>query len=149
MNRKDIIIATTLAVTLFFTSCGKEDIAGPVIHLTELGYDNTRIGYAGSDLHIEADIIAEGKIDVVTVEIHPEGEHAGKSASQFPYEDEWEVDTTYTKFSGLHNTTFHEHISIPVDTEASLYHFHFLVTDKEGFQTVVEEEIEIQQPVSR
>ena len=60
--------------------------------------------------------------------------------------DEWEIDTTYTRFSGLKNTTFHEHIDVSVHAEIGDYHFHLIVTDMEGQQTSVEEELEIQHP---
>lgn len=136
------IIAAASMVIIY--SCEK-DVPKPVINLTELGYENSKTVYAGSDLHIEAEIVAEGKIDKVTIEIHPEGEHA-KGTSATLREGIWEVDTTYTKFSGLKNTTFHEHIDIPVCAEPGHYHFHFTVTDMEGNQTTVEEELEIQQP---
>ncbi len=149
MNTKIKTIAAILLVTsiVFFNSCKKDDetIPKPVVDLTELGYENSKIGYAGTDLHIEAEILAEGKIDKVTIEIHPEGEHV-KSTSMTLHEGEWEVDTTYTEFSGLKNTTFHKHLDIPVHADTGHYHFHFIVTDMEGQQTVVEEELEIQQP---
>ncbi len=133
---------------LFFSSCEKENevIPRPIITLTELGYKNTKTGYAGSDLHIDAEIIADGKIDVITIEIHPEGEHEENRISIVLHEGEWEVDTMYTKFSGLKNTTFHEHVDIPIDADTGHYHFHIKVTDLEGQQTSVEEEILIQYP---
>ncbi len=148
MNTRIFLIVIAFTAGLFFTSCEKDDetTPKPVITLSELGYENSKIGYAGTDLHIEAEIVAEGKIDKVTIEIHPEGEHKEKSASITLHEDEWEVDTTFTEFSGLKNTTFHKHIDIPVHTEIGHYHFHFIVTDIDGQQTTVEEELEIKQP---
>ncbi len=146
MNTKTKVLAVifTAVSMIFFNSCEKDE-PKPEVKLTELGYDNSKIGYAGSDLHIEAEIVAEGRIDKITIEIHPEGDH-GKSTYITLHESDWEVDTTYTKFSGLKNTTFHEHIDIPVNAEPENYHFHFIVTDMKGMQTVVEEELEIQQP---
>lgn len=147
MNTRIFLIAIAFTASLFLTSCDKDDESNPkpVVTLTELGYENSKIGYAGTDLHIEADIVAEGTIDKVSIEIHPEGEHE-KSTSEILDEGEWEVDTTYTKFSGLKNTTFHEHLDIPVYADTGHYHFHITVTDMDGQQTTVEEEIEIQQP---
>jgi hypothetical protein len=139
-----LFVAATLS---FFTACEKDEtIPKPVITLTELGYENSKVGYAGTDLHIEAEIVAEGKIDIVAIEIHPEGEHEEKSTSVVLHEGEWEFDTTYTKFSGIIDPTFHEHIDLPVYAETGHYHFHFIVNDMEGQQTVVEEELEIQYP---
>jgi len=139
-----LLIVVAFTASVFFTSC--EEVAEPVVNLTELGYENSKIGYAGSDLHIEAEIVAEGKVDLITIEIHPEGGHQEKSTSIILYEGEWEVDTTYTEFSGIINPTFHKHLAIPVHAEAAHYHFHFIVTDLEGQQTTVEEDLEIQQP---
>lgn len=138
-----LIAITTVTLGLFLTAC--QDTPGPEINLLELGYENSKIAYAGSELHIEADILAEGTIETVQIVIHPEGEHE-KSASAVSDEDVWEVDTTYTEFSGLKNTTFHKHIDVSVHAETGDYHFHFIVTDMEGQQSSVEEELEVQQP---
>jgi len=146
MKKQFYLIAIVIIAGLVLHSCKKEeDIPKPAVTLSELGYENSKIGYAGTELHIEADILAEGTIDNIMIEIHPEGEHE-KSTTIVLDEDEWEVDTTYTKFSGLKNTIFHEHIDIPVYADTGHYHFHFAVTDMEGQQTVVEEELEIQLP---
>jgi hypothetical protein len=126
-----------LALVILFTlnSCKREEpIPKPEIDLTELGLDNSKIGYIGSDLHVEADIVAEGTIESVEIEIHPEEAQT------------WEFDSVYTEFSGLKNTLFHKHIDIPATAEAGDYHFHFTVSDKEGNQTLVESEMEIQEP---
>lgn len=141
---KLFLIAIAFTAGLFFTACEEDDETNPKpdVDLTELGYENEKIAYKGADLHIEAEIVAEGKIDKVTIEIHPEGDHEKSTL----HEGEWEVDTTYTKFSGLKNTNFHEHIDVPVHADTGHYHFHFAVTDMDGQQTVVEEELEIQQP---
>ncbi len=144
MKSNVLLFVVAFTASVFFTSC--EKVAEPVVNLTELGYENSKIGYAGSDLHIEAEIVAQGKVDIITIEIHPEGEHEEKSTSIILHEGEWEVDTTYTEFSGIINPTFHKHLDIPVHAEAGDYHFHFIVTDLEGNQTTVEEELEIQQP---
>lgn len=147
MKTKIILIYIAFFTGLLFSSCNKDDevIPKPVITLNELGYENSKIGYAGTDLHIEADIVAEGNINKVKIEIHHEGEHA-KSITSILHEDEWEVDSTFTEFSGKKNTTFHKHIDIPVHADTGHYHFHFIVSDMEGQETTIEEELEVQQP---
>ncbi len=147
MKSKVKFAAVLLAAGIIsLNSCKKEkEIPKPEITITELGYENSKIGYIGSDLHIEADIVSEGRIEKVTIEIHHEGDHQ-KSLTIVLHDDEWEVDTTYTKFSGLKNTNFHEHFDIPLYAEPGDYHFHFIVTDMEGQQTTVEEELEIKIP---
>jgi hypothetical protein len=148
MKSKMKIIAIILIGGIFFLNACKKDevISKPEIDLTELGYENSKIGYTGSDLHIEAEIVAEGKIETVQIEIHPEGEHGDKALNTKFHEGEWEVDTTFTEFSGLKNTEFHKHIEIALDADTGHYHFHFIVTDQEGNQTIHEEELEIKHP---
>jgi len=139
---KKILLITLLATTIgIFTSCNKdEEIKAPEFILFELGYDNSGTAIAGEDLHMDAEILAEGKIAYVIVTIHPEGEHGYKSIRTI----EWEVDTTYTSgYSGVKNIDFHEHIDIPADAEVGPYHFHMMVTDMEGNRTEKEAELEI------
>jgi hypothetical protein len=140
---KNAIIKRTmvLAALVIMVSCDKSE--KPEIGSFELGYENSKIAYVGADLHMDAEVVAEGTIDRIHIVIHPEGEHARKGVRSVLDEGEWEVDTTYTKFSGLKNTTFHEHIEIAVDAEPGDYHFHFEVTDMEGYQTVYEEEFQL------
>lgn len=138
MNKKNITLAILLATAslLFYSACNNEEetLAKPVITLTEVGLENSAIGYPGSDFHLEAEIVAEAKINTVKVEIHPEGSSL------------WEFDTTYTKFSNLKNATFHEHIDIPADAPVGAYHLHLIVTDLDGNQTTAESTISLMQP---
>jgi len=135
-TKNTLVLILVTAGILFLNACKKETqtVPSPVVSLTELGYENSKTGYIGSDLHVEADIVAEGVINAVKIEIHQEGSGT------------WEFDTAYTKFSGLKNATFHEHIDIPLTTEAGDYHFHLVVTDMEGNQVLTESELTIQQP---
>ena len=73
------------------------------------------------------------------------GEKSASAISEV--EDEWEYDSIYTDgFEGVINTTFHKHIDIPVSADTGVYHFHLIVTDMEGYQITVEEELDIQEP---
>ncbi len=119
--------------TILFSSCEKEEVIKPEITGLELGISNSHVAYAGADLHIEAEIEAINNIDVVTVEIHQE---EGSSN---------EIKVIYDEFAGLKNTTFHKHVDIPAETPSGTYHVHLTVTDQEGYQTTVEEEIEIEE----
>jgi hypothetical protein len=137
------LIGIVLATGIFFTSCQKEETPKPEIISFELGHENSKTGYIGSDLHIDAEILAPGKIDRIKVEIHFEGEHDEKSAFAGTKEEGWEFDSVYTEFSGLKNTVFHKDISIPEFAEEGNYHFHFSVTDMDGKQAYIDEELEI------
>jgi len=131
---KTIALLSVATGMMFFTSCDKDDdVAKPAISGLELGIGDSHIAYIGADLHIEAEIEAEGRIDVITVEIHQE---EGSSD---------EIEASYDEFSGLKNTTFHKHVDIPAETEAGTYHVHITVTDQEGNQTTVEDEITIEE----
>ena len=148
MKKINLQFLMFLTLSLLLSSCLKDEetTAKPQINLTELGYDNSGIAYAGSELHIEAEIIAEGRIDIVAIEIHPENEHQ-KQSSYLMQQHEWEMDTIYKAFSGLKNATFHKHITIPMDADTGDYHFHFLVSDQKGQQSVAARELSIKLPV--
>ena len=134
-----ILIATALI------SCKKDEVKKPEILSFELGYENSKTAYLGSELHIDAEIIAENGIDRIVIEIHYEGDHH-KSFVLANSDHEWEFDHTYTEFKGLKNTKFHEHINIPLDAEPGEYHFHFKVIDMEGYTAEIEEDLEIKEP---
>lgn len=119
---------------LLLAACSKEEnpLAAPTIDDIEVGSDNNKTGYAGGDIHIEAEIIAPAKIASITVAIKPV---AGTG---------WEFDTTYTEgFAGLLNTELHEHIDIPLTAATGAYQLTITVTDQAGKKTEVSVAIEI------
>src|SRR5690606_34688622 len=86
----------------------------------------------GSDLHLDAAILAPGVIASITLSIHPEGE-AG-----------WEFERVYTEgYEGLKNADFHEHIDIPADAVEGEYHLHLTVADKLGNTVEAESHLDI------
>ncbi len=134
MRNKIIISVAIIAVAISsFTSCNKENPISkpPVIKNLELGIKNSHEAYIGADIHIEAEIEAENKIDKITVEIH-QNKNGGT-----------EIKKVYTEFSGQRNTNFHKHLDIPKDAKEGEYHLHFTVTDLSGNQTDIEETIKI------
>ncbi|WP_347840678.1 DUF4625 domain-containing protein [uncultured Draconibacterium sp.] len=143
MNKRVFLVAIILGAATLFTACEDDgDLALPEITIMELGegssHSNDHTAIIGGEVHIEVEIIAEGKINTVQIIIHSEGEH--KSVVDG---GEWELDTTYTKFSGLKNTTFHEHLEIADWAEPGEYHFDFIVTDLEGNQSSADAELEL------
>ncbi|MFV0471290.1 MAG: DUF4625 domain-containing protein [Paludibacteraceae bacterium] len=133
---KILTIFFSMAIMTIFTSCEKdEDIAKPIISGLELGIGNSHKAYAGADLHIEAEIVAEGKISKIVVEIHKE-EGDGN-----------EIAVEYTEYVGLKNINFHKHVDIPSTAATGAYHCHITVTDMNGQSTTIEEEIGIEQQV--
>ncbi|HPJ63679.1 DUF4625 domain-containing protein [Lentimicrobium sp.] len=138
-NNRLLLPAMALGLILAITSCKKEDeIKAPEFVSFELGYNNSGSAVIGDDLHIDAEILAEGKVANIRITIHHEGGH-GKTSL---LDEEWEVDSTYTtSYAGARNIDFHEHIDIPGTAEAGDYHFHLIVTDMEGNRTEKEAEL--------
>jgi len=145
------LFALITVMSFTFTSCEKdEEAAAPVITIHELGYENTKTVVAGSDLHIDAEILASQKIASIQIIIHSEAEHAAAPAQKVSSKisvTEWAVDSIYTRgYDGVKNVDFHEHLEVPVTAELGHYHFHMKVTDMDGNQTIKEDEIEILAP---
>jgi hypothetical protein len=148
INHNKIFIAVFSVILIVSVSCNKEeDISSPEIMRGELGYDNSGTVTLGDELHMEFEIDADGKVEMISVEIHHEGEH--KSLSTVMDEMEWEFDSVYTdsKYVGARNIEFHEHIDIPMEAEAGEYHFHLMVRDMEGNTSSYEDELELLEPV--
>lgn len=127
-------LSLVLGLSLFMVACSKDDdpVPSPTINLTELGSGNNKIGYAGHDLHIDAAIIAPGKIASIKLEIHGDGA------------DSWAFENLYTgSYAGLINASFHEHVDIPENAAPGHYHVHFVITDQKGKQTKLEADLEI------
>lgn len=127
------IFAAAAALLLSATSCNKEATpAKPTVTLTEVGHDNSKTAMRGDDMHLEADILAEGLIKRIDVEIHLE-------------DGDFEIEKSYTegKYVGVKNVEFHEHIDIPADAPLGEYHLHFTVTDQKGQTTTVETHVEV------
>jgi len=128
--KKYIVLSLALALAMGFTACkdDNDNSAKPVIPLTEVGHDNSLMAHPGHDLHLEADIVAEGLIQRIDIEIHQEEKGSFEIVESF----------TEGKYVGIKNTEFHEHIDIPAEAPLGKYHLHFTVTDAEGQQTTAE-----------
>ncbi|WP_313264485.1 DUF4625 domain-containing protein [Sphingobacterium sp.] len=123
----------------FLSSCKKDNedipaLAKPQIGTLEVGSGNNKTVKAGSDLHLEGDLVAEALIAKIEIEIHQEG------GGQYKFTKAY----TEGKYIGVKNATFHEHIDVPADAPAGAYHFHFTVTDKAGNATTVESPLTIE-----
>ncbi len=133
---KSLLAALVTLVTLSFTSCGTEadEIPSqPLIALIEVGHDNSHEAHPGHDLHLEADVIAEGYVQSIHVVIRLEGGSTDL------------VSKTYTdsKYVDVLNAEFHEHIDIPATAAVGDYVLYFTVTDKIGQQKTVTADLEI------
>ncbi len=137
MNKQNKLVIVILVGFTFFTwlGCNKDEapaVDKPKIEGLEVGYNNDRIAHPGSDLHLDAALLAPGGIASITLSIHPEGE-AG-----------WEFEREYTEgYEGLKNTDFHEHIDVPADAAEGEYHLHLTVTDQLGNTVEAESHLDI------
>lgn len=140
---KNILSVTTLiALQILFVSCQKDNkdlpVAEPKVENLEIGYENGKKAYTESDLHLEANITAEGTIKSVRVQITPK--EAGGS---------WFVDRTYTKgFTGNKEANLHEHYDVPKRAKEGTYDVVIIVTDAKGNKTVVEDVLTIERDPS-
>src|SRR5690606_37267709 len=106
----------------------------PTISNVEIGSGNNHIGVIGRDFHLNADIIAGDKIDLVQVKIEPiEGE---------TYSGDWSFEVTWEQFKGAKNSIVHQHFDIPENAVEGKYEFILIVTDENG--PILEEKAEIQ-----
>lgn len=130
MNKKVKTLTAIFSIALAmiaFSACNNDDeVAKPIITITELGHENSLAVEQGEDLHVEVEVVADGKISTINIEIHQEN---GSNLV---------ADTTYTEFSGLKNCTFHKHLEIPANAVIGIYHFHFTVIDLEGNSSTYE-----------
>ncbi len=122
------IILVIFALVLF-VSCKDEDVTpAPVISDVEIGSGNSKTVVRGNDLHVEAQIVAEGTIREAEVHIHGSG---------------WEHEVDFPGLVGKKNGEIHTHIDVPSTVPAGHYHVHISVTDEKGQTTEVESDLEI------
>ncbi|PWJ35019.1 DUF4625 domain-containing protein [Sediminitomix flava] len=87
------------------------------------GHGNNQIGYAGVDLHLAANIIADHLTEEVKLTIQS---LEGDEHIEYDYSE---------KYRGIRNPYVHEHPIIPSDFEAGSYQLDFIVKDKLGNET--------------
>ena len=147
---KPLAIIAFLGVAL--QSCSSDDdgtdaVAAPVIANFEFGegsaHSTDQVAYKGSDLHLEAEITAEGVVQSISIDIHLDEVEAGEGEVDWDYEQTW-TDADYLVI----NPTFHEHIDIPTNIPAGEYHIELVVTDALGNTTEIEGHIQILDPIT-
>ncbi|GEO21880.1 DUF4625 domain-containing protein [Cyclobacterium qasimii] len=134
-----------LALALF--SCQEEEdmtFDPAVISAFEMGEGSSHstepVAYRGTDLHLEATIIANANVASITLSIHAHDVEVGEG------ETEWDFEKVYTDSKYLvKNPAFHEHIDIPATAPAGEYHVVLEVLDIAGNITEVEGHLEIRE----
>lgn len=111
----------------------KDIVAKPTVENLEVGSGNNKKAFAGSDLHLEAEVAAAGTLENVVVEIKPA--NAGG----------WQFSEAFTDgITGAKNASFHEHIDIPATVAPGAYRLYIKVADKAGQITTVESDLAIE-----
>lgn len=127
IKMKNVILI--LFALVLFSSCKEEDLTPPpVISGVEIGSGNSKTVARGKDLHIEAQIVAEGTIREAEVHIHGTG---------------WEHEVDFPELAGKKNGEIHTHIDVPSTATPGHYHVHISVTDQKGQTTEIEADLEI------
>ena len=122
-------IVLVIFALVLFVSCKDEDVtAPPVISGVEIGSGNSGKASPGGDLHIEAQIVAEGTIREAEVHIHGAG---------------WEHEIDFPQLVGKKNGEIHTHVHVPETATPGHYNVHISVTDEKGQSTEVEGELDI------
>lgn len=135
--KKLALLAIACGIIFSINSCGDDEptIAFPEINLTEVGHDNSKHAHPGHDLHLEAEIVAEGLINGIHVEIEQVG-------GTYKIKQDYLKDSPYL---GVKNCDFHEHIDIPANAPLGAYKLYLTVADKVGQQTTVESDLELEE----
>ena len=126
-----------------FTACSDDPepvLPSPTIDNIEIGAADNRMGVIGRDFHLEMDVLAGDKIDVIQVKIDPkEGE---------TYASPWSFELTWEQFKGAKNTTVHQHFDIPEDAVEGVYNFIIIVKDENGTALVESYDLQIMDPAN-
>ena len=124
---------TFATVAALFTACKKDEVIEmPKIEGLEVGLNNSKIAHPGSDLHIEAQLLATETIASVKLEIKP------VATTGWSFNEEFT-----TGFTGQKNAEFHEHFDIPADAALGMYKVILTLTDAKGQITKVESDLEL------
>ena len=125
-----LMLATVAAL---FSACKKDKITEiPKISDLEVGSNNNKTAFPGTDLHIEADLIAAENIAKVSLDINPVAATGWKFSKEF-----------VTGYAGSKNAEFHEHIDVPADAAIGKYRVVLTLTDQQGQVTKIESDLEL------
>lgn len=134
-NFKTTLFFLAIGSMAVLSSCKKDEPAPqpakPTISNLEVGEGNSKEAEPGGELHLDAEIVAEGKIDKIKVDLHPE---TGTGD---------DIEAEYTEYAGLLNVDFHKDLEIPTTAEHGDYHLDLTVIDQLGQSTSVEADVHI------
>ncbi len=143
MRMSRILALATVALTV--AACSDSNPTGPsaaapVIDLTEVGEDFENVAIIGEDLHLEAEVEAEGRIETVQLRIV---QQAGRT-----YARPWSLEVTWDQYRGQTDAHVHKHVDIPNDAPAGIYDLLVIVKDQRGKTTQVKRDLEIRAAIA-
>lgn len=124
MGFRAVQISSFILLAFIFSCRSETDepaLAAPGLSIEEVGVKNSKIAYPGQDLHIQAAIVAAGKIAEVKLQVTLAGTNYG-----------WDYIQSYPRYNNLINAGFHEHIDIPADAKPGIYTLLLIVKDQLG-----------------
>ncbi|RZL60991.1 MAG: DUF4625 domain-containing protein [Pedobacter sp.] len=112
----------------------------PKLENIEIGTSNNKRALRGRDFHFNADVLAVTKIKEVLLKIvQKPGEI---------YTESWKLELSWPEFAGVKNTNVHKHFTMPAVAPEGKYDFYFIVTDENGTQLEIKEDITIIDPAN-
>lgn len=135
-SKLQLLLLPVFFMTLMFTSCSSdddaagEDFEAPTLFDVEVGLYGNGLGVVGADFHFNADVIATGLIESVSINIEQRSEET--------YADDWSFEIVWDQYQGVINAHVHQHFDIPLDAPKGTYDFIITVLDQNG---VVLEEV--------
>ena len=96
LNMKHLAIFVLAGITL--SSCSDDDTdviveEAPLISNFEFGEGSThgdeQVAYKGSDIHLEAEIVAEATVSSITLDIHAHDLEVGEGEEEWHFEQEY------------------------------------------------------------
>lgn len=132
-------IALLSVFTLSMTSCSDDDdpVAESKIEFkdAEFGHHNSKTAFVGKDIHLECEIASESKITAITASLKDKD---GKTVATKNYTD--------SKYIGVLNVKFHEHLHLSADIKEGDYRCIISVTNERGTTKTLEENIKLTMP---
>ena len=126
-------IALLSVFTLSMTSCSKDDDpAESKIEFknAEFGHHNKKTATIGKDIHLECEIVSASKIKSISATLK---DKAGKTVATQTYTD--------SKYVGVLNTKFHEHLKLAADLKPGIYHCVIAVSNEGGTTKTLEADV--------
>lgn len=142
--KKNLIFAVSMLLSVFafgLSSCDNDDDKPDydddiIATLSEVSEENSKIAFAGKDLHLEGNLYAEDLIGRIDLKIESQDGKTNVLSKSW----------TDGKYIGVRNTNFHEHVDIPANTAEGNYKLTFTVTDRDGDWSVFNSDLRIEVP---